>query len=453
MKRTMLVVMLLALVLVAAQCVGVAPQQAAPAQEEQPEVAVEEPAAAAEESEAMAEEAAPSGEAETVVIGYTASKTGSQEVPSRGQTRGLELWLEQVNQEGITLSDGTTVKFEAKTYDDESAKERVQLLYTTLIEEDGANFLISPYSSGLTDAAAIINEQYGKVMITTGAASDATYQKGLTSAFQLYTPASRYLTGAIDLLGALDPEAKKIAIVYENAKFSTDVVEAARVYAEEKGYEIVLFEGYDSETTDFAPFINKIAAAEPDAIMGGGHFNDGSTFARQLHEKQTDVKFLALLVAPPELDFAELGEAALGVVGPSQWEPQANYTEEAAQAAGLEWYGPSVADFTAAYEAKHGEEPGYHAAGGYAAGLILEQAIKAADSTDPEAVKAALDGMDLLTFYGHVKFNTGEEAHGLQSAHDMVYVQWQKDADDNLVKEVVWPVEGQSAEPLYPLPQ
>jgi branched-chain amino acid transport system substrate-binding protein len=403
--------------------------------------------------EPAAEEPAPSGEVETVVIGYTASKTGSQEVPSSGQTRGLELWLESVNEKGVVLPDGTTVKFEAKTYDDESAKERVQLLYTTLIEEDQADFLISPYSSGLTDASAVIAEQYGKVMVTTGAASDATYQKGLTSVFQLYTPASRYLTGAIDMLANVDPEAKKIAIVYENAKFSTDVVEAARGYAESKGYEVVLFEGYDSETTDFAPFINKIAAAEPDAIMGGGHFNDGSTFARQLYEKGTAVKFLALLVAPPELKFAELGEAALGVVGPSQWEPQANYTEAAAKEAGLDWYGPGVADFAQAYEAKYGEVPGYHAAGGYAAGLILQRAIEMAGSTEPEQVKATLDEMDLLTFYGHVKFDTSEEAHGLQAAHDMVYVQWQKDDGGNLVKEVVWPIEGQSADPLYPLAQ
>jgi ABC-type branched-subunit amino acid transport system substrate-binding protein len=398
------------------------------------------------------EEPASSGEAKEVVIGYTASKTGSQEVPSRGQTRGLELWLEQVNKNGITLSDGTVVKFEAKTYDDESVKERVQLLYTTLIEEDKADFLISPYSSGLTDAAAVIAEQNGKVMITTGAASDATYQKGLQSVFQLYTPASRYLTGAIDMLADVDPEARKIAIVYENAKFSTDVAEAAKAYAGSKGYEVVLFEGYDSDTTDFAPFINKIAGAEPDAIMGGGHFNDGSTFARQLYEKQTEVKFLALLVAPPELEFAELGEAALGVVGPSQWEPQANYTEAAAKEAGLEWYGPTVADFTKLYQDKYGEEPGYHAAGGYAAGLVLENAIKTTGSVESDKVKAALEEMDLLTFYGHVKFDTGE-SHGLQVAHDMVYVQWQKDADGNLVKEVVWPIEGKSADLLYPLSQ
>ncbi|RME72444.1 MAG: hypothetical protein D6784_13510 [Chloroflexi bacterium] len=448
MKRLLIIgILLVSVVLMAAQCGGAAPapQQEAPSQ---PEVAKEEPAPAQQEAAPAQEEMA---KEVTVVIGYTASKTGKLEVPSRGQSRGLELWMEQVNKEGLKLSDGTVVKFEAKTYDDESAKERVQLLYTTLIEEDKADFLISPYSSGLTDAAAVIAEQYGKVMITTGAASDATYKKGLTSAFQLYTPASRYLTGAIDLLASVDPNAKKIAIVYENAKFSTSVVEAAKAYAEGNGFEVVLFEGYDSDTTDFAPFINKISAAQPDAIMGGGHFNDGSTFARQLYEKGVDVKFLALLVAPPEPEFAELGDAALGVVGPSQWEPQANYTEEAAKKAGIEWYGLSVKDFVDAYQAKYDEIPGYHAAGGYAAGLILEKAIKDADSVEADKVKAALDNMDLLTFYGHVKFDTSAEAHGLQAAHDMVYVQWQKDDSGNLVKEVVWPPEGKSADPLYPL--
>lgn len=447
MKRYILfIAMVLATALIAAQCGAAAPETGAPAQEAAPAQQEAAAPAQAEEPAAPAE-----ANAEMVTIGYTASKTGSQEVPSRGQTRGLELWLEQVNQKGITLSDGTVVKFEAATYDDESATERVQSLYTTLIEEDGADFLISPYSSGLTDAAAVVAETYGKVMITTGAASDATYQKGLTSVFQLYTPASRYLTGAIDLLENLNPDAKKIAFVYENAKFSTDVVEAAKAYAEGKGYEVVLFEGYDSETTDFAPFINKIAASEPDAVMGGGHFNDGSTLARQLYEKQTPVDFLALLVAPPELQFAELGEAAVGVVGPSQWEPQANYTEEAAQAAGVAWYGPTVSDFTTKYKDTYDEEPAYHAAGGYASGLILEKAIIDADSTDPEKVKAALDSMNLMTFYGSVNFDDTPEAHGLQSAHQMVYVQWQQDPDGNLVKEVVWPLEGKSADALFPL--
>ncbi|MFZ1398227.1 MAG: amino acid ABC transporter substrate-binding protein, partial [Candidatus Promineifilaceae bacterium] len=404
-------------------------------------------------SDTAAESADSGGGNQTIVIGFTASQTGSQNVSSTRQVNGLNLWMSELNAAGgIALSDGTKVTFEAVTYDDESNTDRVQELYTRLATEDNADFLISPYSSGLTAASAVIAEQYGKVMITTGAASDETYKQGLTTIYQAYTPASRYLTGAIDLMATLDADITKVAFVYENDKFSTDVVDAALAYAEEKGYEVVLHEGYNSDTTDFGPFINKIQDAGPDAILGGGHFQDGSTFARQLSEKNIDVDFFALLVAPPEPDFADLGDAALGVIGPSQWEPLAAFTPDSAAAAGLEWFGPLGEEFVSAYEAAYdGEEPSYHSAGGYAAGLILQQAIIAADSTDPEAVGAALDAMDLLTFFGHIKFDTTAEAHGLQIGHSMVYIQWQEGAD-GLAKQVVWPAEGATAETLFPLP-
>ena len=185
--------------------------------------------------------------------------------------------------------------------------------------------------------------------------------------------------------------------------------------------------------------------------MGGGHFTDGSTFGRQLWEKRVKTKFIALLVAPPEPKFVELGDAALGVVGPSQWEPLAKYTAESARAGKLTWYGISLADFVRTYTAKFNEEPSYHSAGGYAAGLILQFAIEKAGTLDTQKVKTALDAMDVLTFYGRVKFETSPKMHGLQIAHEMVYIQWQKDSGGKLVKQVVWPPEGKSAETLYPV--
>lgn len=394
------------------------------------------------------------GEEVTLVIGFTSSITGKYETSSGRQVRGFNLWMEQVNEAGgVELSDGTIVKFEAVTYDDESASERVQELYTILATEDEADLLISPYSSGLTAAASVIAEQYGKVMITTGAADDNNYKQGFTQVFQIYTPASRYLAGAVDLLAATDPDVSKVAFVYENSNFSTSVVEAAKSYAETLGYEVVLFEGYAPDNTDFAAFINKIVDSGAEAVLGGGHFQDGSTFARQLSEKDVDISFFALLVAPPEPDFANLGDAAMGVIGPSQWEPLAEFTEESADAAGFDWFGPTGAEFVEAYEgAYEGEAPSYHSAGGYAAGVILQNAIIAADSVDPEAIKDALDATQVLTFYGLVEFDTTEDAHGLQVGHSMIYIQWQEDADGNLVKQVVWPPEGATADPLYPLP-
>lgn len=385
-------------------------------------------------------------EARTVVIGFTASNTGKYNVESTRQVNGLKLWMNNVNNAGgITLADGTVLKFDAKSYDDESNTDRVQELYTRLSTEDGADFLISPYSSGLTAAASVIAEQYQKVMITTGAASDSNYMQGYTGVYQVYTPASHYLTGAIDMLKSDAPDVKRIAIVHENDKFSTDVSTAVKEYAEKEGYEVVLFEGYDSGTTDFAPFINKIQEANPQAILGGGHFQDGSTFARQLSEKKLGVEYIALLVAPPEPAFAELGDAAVGVIGPSQWEPQAAFTADSARQAGLEWFGISNAEFVKQYQAAYGEEPSYHSAGGYAAGLVLQTAIEKAGSTDSAAIKAVLDEMDLLTFYGRLKFESAPEAHGLQIGHDMVYIQWQKDAGGRLAKQVVWPKEGRTA--------
>jgi branched-chain amino acid transport system substrate-binding protein len=82
---------------------------------------------------------------------------------------------------------------------------------------------------------------------------------------------------------------------------------------------------------------------------------------------------------------------------------------------------------------------------------MLEKAIRDADSVDPEAIKAALEAMDVITFYGRIKFDTTEGSHGLQIGHSMVYIQWQKDASGNLVKQVVWPLEGATADTIYPL--
>jgi len=387
-----------------------------------------------------------------VVIGFTSSLTGSQEVSSKRQVNGFNLWMNQLNEAGgITLSDGTKVTFSAVTYDDESNAERVQELYTRLISEDKADFLISPYSSGLTSAASIVAEQNGKVLITTGAADDETYKTGNTSLFQLYTPGSLYMASTVDMLEGLDPSAK-IALVYEAAKFSTSVVEGIKPKLADMGFEVVLEESYASDTADFGPVVNKIAGSGANVLLGGGHYNDGTALARTLYERKVGLKFAYLLVAPADSKFPELGDAALGIAVSSQWELAATHTESEAANLGMEWFGPTGEDFASSYEAAYGDPPTYHAAGGYAAGLVLQKAIVDADSTDPDAVKAALNAMNMMSFFGGTKFDTSEEAHGLQIAHDMVVAQWQKNDAGELERVIIAPADVATAAPLYPIP-
>jgi branched-chain amino acid transport system substrate-binding protein len=374
----------------------------------------------------------------TITIGFTASQTGKLNNDSTAQMRGIELWRDTVNAHGGIKAGGKTYQVKLVSYDDESQSTRVQQLYTRLITQDNAQFLISPYSSGLVATAAVISEQYGKVMITTGGALEKTYKLGNKHLFQLYTGSSKYLAGALDALLEKNPH-PHIAFVYEDDPFSKAVAGAVRDEAKKKGITLAVDEAYSGSTTDFAPIINKVIAAKADALLGGGHYADGATLTRQVHEQKAGLKWVTLLVAPDSPKFAELGDAADGISVPSQWEPQVAFKPD---------FGPTPAAFAKAFTTRYKIAPGYHAAGGYAAGLILQHAIEQANSVNPDKVTQVLNKMDVTTFFGKTKFASDANDHGLQIGHQMVLAQWQK-KNGKLVKEIVWPAAAKTANVMY----
>ena len=125
---------------------------------------------------------------------------------------------------------------------------------------------------------------------------------------------------------------------------------AARQQAVKAGFSVALDESYPPSTTDFSPIINKIISSGADAFLGGGHYSDGATLARQLYDQKADLKYVAILVAPDSPKFATLGPAANGIMVPSQWEPQVKYQPD---------FGPAPEEFAKAYEAKNHVEPDY----------------------------------------------------------------------------------------------
>jgi branched-chain amino acid transport system substrate-binding protein len=375
---------------------------------------------------------------DVLTIGFTVSRTGKLNNDSTAQMRGFESWRDEVNDKGGISVGGKQYKINFVSYDDESVNARVQQLYTRLINQDKAHFLFSPYSSGLVATAAIVSEQYGRIMLTTGAAEEKTYKLGNKNLFQVYSSADRYLAGAIDAVKELNPNAQ-VALVYKDDPFSKAVLQSARKQVGGAGLRTVLDEAYSPETTDFGPVINKIISAKADILLGGGHYPDGATLARQIYDHKAGLKWVTLLVAPDSPNFATLGEAAIGVTVPSQWEPQVSFKPD---------FGPTAADFTQRFHVKYGIEPGYHAAGGYTAGLILQSAIEQAGSPEQAKVAAVLNRMDATTMFGRTKFSTDPKEHGLQIGHEMIIAQWQKKSGA-LFKEVIWPKAARTSDIVY----
>ena len=377
---------------------------------------------------------------DTITIGFTTSQTGPLNVDSLGLVRGYELWRDEVNAAGGIKAGGKSYKVNFVSYDDQSVGGRVQQLYTRIVNQDRAQFLFSPYSSGLTAPAAIISEQYGKVMVDAGGAEEKPFQLGNKNLFMVITSASHYLSGAVEALKSKNPHAK-IAMVYSDDPFSKAVLTAAKQQAEAAGMQVVMDESYAPSTTDFGPIVNKIISSNADAFMGGGHYSDGATLARQMYDQKANMKWVSILVAPGDDKFGELGAAALGVTVPSQWEIQVSYKPQ---------FGPTTPEFAKAFEDKFHAKADYHAASGYVAGQVLQHAIEQADSVEPEKVAAALNATDVTTFFGHIKFATDPGHHGLQMAHEMVLAQWQK-VNGKPGRQVVWPLEAKSGDLIYPL--
>jgi len=380
-------------------------------------------------------------QAQTITVGFTVSKTGALNVDSLEQYNGFELWKDQVNAAGGIKAGGKSYQVKFVSYDDESNSKRVQQLYSRMILEDKADFLFSPFSSPLTATASVVTEQYGKVMLTTGAAEEKTYKLGNKYLFQMFAPAKQYLTTALDALKVKDPKAA-VAFVYEDAAFSVAVVTQAKEYAQQQGFNVAFSEAYAPATTDFGAILDKVITSKATVLMSGGHYADGSTLARQLFSRKASLKMVTLLVAPDSPKWSELGDAAMGISVPSQWEPQLSIKPQ---------FGPSVEQFNKDYTAKYKSEPSYESSGGYATGLILQHAIEKAGSIDGNKVAEALNGFDVVTLFGRTKFATEANQHGLQVGHTMVIAQWQKEKSGKLAKQVIWPLANKSANLLYPI--
>jgi|Deesub1362A_J573_1020465.scaffolds.fasta_scaffold00202_44 branched-chain amino acid transport system substrate-binding protein len=390
----------------------------------------------------------PSEVPDKVLIGATLSLSGKYSKEGQMSLWGIKAAIKWVNEVhgGVDIG-GKKVKIDFKYYDDESKKETVQSLLERLITSDKAEFLLAPYSSGLTLAGAPIADKYGVLYMSHGGASDRIFEQGYTYVVQTLSVASEYQTPFLDMVKALDPNAKKVALIYEDSEFSKAVFAGARKHAEELGFEVVIDKTYPPNPTDLTPLLSEVKAAEPDVILGGGHFADGQLLVSQMADLKLDAKGISILVAPALPAFYEaLGTKAEGICGPGQWEIGVTYSPETAKELGIDYFGPTQDEFLALFKEFAGSDksPSYHAAEAAAAILAYAKAMEEAKSLDVDTVRAKMNELHFMTFFGEWKI---DPETGKQIGHKMVIFQWQGGE-----KKIVWPPAAANAEPYYPIP-
>jgi len=353
-----------------------------------------------------------------IVLGAAVSDTGKYAREGKDTRQGYVLWQEWVNNEygGIKVGDDT-YQVELIMYDDEGDPDTTAKLVEKLITEDEVDFLLGPYSSGLTKSASAIAEKYDKIMIEGNGASEDLFGRGFKNLFAVLTPAGNYTESALKAVA--DQGAKSVVIAYEDTAFPTSVGKGAEHWANEYGLEILGVETYPKDVADVSAIMTKFKDADPDVFVGGGHFNDALLFVRAAKELDFNPKAMIITVGPSNPEFAtEVGPDANYILGPTQWEASMSYEDE---------YFGTAAEYNQRYIDRWTDLPSYQSAESTATALALQLAIEAAGSLDTASVRDALNALDTVTFYGPIKFdetgkNVGKPMGSIQIQDGKTYV-------------------------------
>src|SRR5437867_2296698 len=123
-----------------------------------------------------------------VLVGGAISQTGQYAEPAGRQVYSIKLWVDEVNARGGLL--GHTIVL--RLLDDKSDIQTSIKLYEKLITEDKVDLLLAPYSSGITEAVANVNERYKMPFLAYGASSTPIWEKGRLYIFNIVPLAEDY---------------------------------------------------------------------------------------------------------------------------------------------------------------------------------------------------------------------------------------------------------------------
>ena len=360
--------------------------------------------------------------AETILLGSAISLTGKYATAGNHAKVGYDFAIKKINDAGGVKVGDKTYMLAVKYYDDESTPARGGQLAERLINQDKVQFMLGPYSSGLTKAIAPVTEKYKIPMVEAEGASRSLFNKGYKYLFAVLSTSEQYLASAVALAAEVakkngkKPGDVKVALAFENDPFSLDVRAGVVDDIKKHGLKIVIDDKLPRNLTDMTATMTKIKALKPDVFIVSGHSKGAGTATRQISEMKLSIPMVAMTHCESANLVGKYKETAEGMLCATQWAETLTYKDPI--------FG-SAAEFNAEIKktvpAYANKSVPYQLAQASAAVYVFKDAFERAGTLDREKVREALSATNLTTFYGQIKFS----AAGNNTAKPMVLRQIQ----------------------------
>ena len=348
--------------------------------------------------------------AQTIRIGAPLALSGGLADEGKKQQAAYELWLERINAAGGINVGGKKMKVEIITYDYQTSEQQ---LTEKLIVDDKVDFMTAPFGSGHTKVVAGVAERYG-VPIIAVASAEPVHNQGYKNLFGTLAPSGGLVDSMYTYVKDKAPNIKKIAIVGRDDVFPKILATLMATGAPKYGYQVVHQSLYPVNALDHSSAITAIKAAAPDWVYVTGYTKDLVLFRKQMSDLRLEVPMITMVTGPAYREFVEgLGALAENVTSATWWHYATPYK-------GDDVFGTTQVFFDAVKK-KTGQDPDYVHASSAAALIALQKAIEKAGTLDRAKVRQALTELNIMTFYGPIKFRED----GMNSVRNLPIIQVQ----------------------------
>jgi branched-chain amino acid transport system substrate-binding protein len=311
---------------------------------------------------------------DTVKIGLILPMTGGQASTGKQIDNAVKLYMKQ---QGDTVAGK---KIEVILKDDGAVPDKTKTAAQELIVNDKVNFIAGFGVTPAALAAAPLATQAKIPEVVMAAGTSIITEK---SPYIVRTSFTLAQSSTIIADWAVKNGIKKVATLTSDYAPGNDALNFFKEHFSAGGGEVVEEVKVPLQNPDFAPFLQRMKDAKPDAMFVFVPAGQGGNFMKQYAERGLDKAGIRVIGPGDVMDddlLNGMGDAALGTV--------TAHLYSAAHPSAMN------KDFVAAYKKEFGNRPGFMAVSGYdGIHLIYEALKKTGGNTDGDKLIEAMKGM------------------------------------------------------------
>ena len=344
---------------------------------------------------------------ETISFGAPLPLTGALAPEALKQQQGYDLWAETVNKAGGINVAGKKMKVKIVYVDYQSNTPRAVQAAEQLITQDKVNFLFAAFGSGAAKAASTVSEKYGVPTIAATASSAQVYDQGYKYLFGTFTPNETLTNPLTEIIKQKAPVVKRVAILARNDLFPLAIAQEMEKSAKARGFSVVYFEKYAINSMDHSSSLTEMKALKPDWIFFTGYINDLVLLRKQMADQRIAAPVVTMIAGPAYQEFIDAaGAGADNITSAAWWHPAVRYKD-----VGIF---ESTENYVKLFQAKYNSTPDYAQASASVAGELFQIAIEKAGSLDHKKVRDELAKLDVMTFWGPIRFGPNGQIDSLE---------------------------------------